>query len=121
MAFCIAQKDSTFNDCIRFEKILNDSVVKKFLYSREHFVGFRNNSCYFNKCKFIKIDSEVYKIIDSVEGNTFDYDPVDIFIPGEWSNTIVLEWLPMEQAAVFDVKWKDGKPIVTLIRIDRMD
>jgi len=117
--FCEAQTNNDLNDCGLLEKIMNDTSVKKILYSRRHFLGFRNESGYFQNCKSLNIDGKEYKISGSIEANSLDYVPVDIYIPDRNFNFFVLEWVPMEQAAVFDVKKKNGKYIISLNRIDR--
>lgn len=122
VTFSIAQVDCSLNDCGLLEKVMNDTAVKKFLYSREHFLGFRNASRYFQNCKSLKINGKEYTVSDSVEANSLDYIAVDIIIPETKAfNFFILEWTPMEQAAAFVVKKKKNKYIVTLDRIDNTD
>jgi hypothetical protein len=124
VSFCKAQIDTNFNNCQILESVVNDSAVKKFLFSREHFIGFTNSTKYFRGCNSLSIEGKNYKVYDSIGKAMLEgYPPIDIYVQNENNDDffIVLDYVPQEQGANIEVKKRKCKYIITLNEIFRED
>ena len=123
LTFCYGQNE--LNDCQILESVFKDSAVKKFLFSRSHFVGFSNEGRYFSDCHSVSVEGKRYKIYDSVETQALGgYPPIAIYIrkgettgenPNSWY--MILDSFPQEKGALIELRKENGKYVVQLRNI----
>ena len=124
--------DALLNNCGLLEKIVNDSAVKSYLFTREHFISLQNFSTHFQNCDAVLINGKKYSVYDSTAREmTSGYLAVHMYVrtysemyQGQENKNIffvILDYVPQEQGALIKVEKVHGVYNVKLQEIFRED